>query len=91
MSAAAFPQEWFAIPQGIRGDTRPGPVTMTATREDDDLMTRVPFPLSGDGRPADGAGVAPSIWDDLDFAGEADALAVTLRGLARLEDEVLSV
>ena len=55
------------------------------------MVTRLPLPLNWVGRTADGSGVAPTIWEDLEYAGEADALAFTLRGLARLEDEVLSV
>lgn len=91
MSAAACGKTWLTPTRGRRGAALVGLAAWAGTTGDDDLVTRLPLPLNRTGRTADGAGVAPTIWEDLEYAGEADALAFTLRGLARLEDEVLSV
>ncbi len=91
MSTAACWRIWATPARGRRGDASGGFTARTGATGDDDLVTRLPLPLNWVGRTADGSGVAPTIWEDLEYAGEADALAFTLRGLARLEDEVLSV
>ncbi len=91
MSTVACQGIWPALARGRRDFATTKRATGSEAMRDDDLVTWLSFPLSRTGRTADGAGVAPTIWEDGEYGGEADALALTLRGLARLEDEVLSV